>query len=97
MAWPPRKKDYPKELLVKDAIYTIHFQRKLNARDDLGLCDSSVKKIHIKLKQNLNETLHTFIHEVLHAIEEEYGFEIEHKIIHKLEEPLARLIFDNFI
>ena len=37
----------------------------------------------------------TFLHEILHAIEYEYGIEIPHPLVHALEEPIRRLLVEN--
>jgi len=97
LTWPPKKSDYPRQIAVADAIYAVKFVRKIDDIGTLGLCDSGEKVITIKLGQSRADTLLTFIHELFHCLEFEYHFDINHKTIHKLEKPVAALLFDNFL
>jgi len=97
MEWPPKKRDYPRQVVVGDSIYDVKFVRKIDADNTLGLCCSGSKTIWIRQKQTRQDTFLTFIHELLHAIEFEYELNIEHKLIHDLEKPIADLLFDNFL
>lgn len=96
-----RLKDYPREILVGDSIWAIRFMRRLAADDGKmitwGLCDPAEQTIYIRLGQSPKERLKTLLHEILHAIEEEYQLDIPHQLIHRLEDPLARLLIDNYL
>lgn len=56
---------------------------------DLGWCDGSLRVICLSRDQDDGELLETFIHEVLHAAEFEFGFTLGHPKIRKLERILA--------
>lgn len=98
-----RKKDYPAAIKYKRRMYELHLTPLLiegdkaddNAR---GFCQKTkdVKRI-VLLKSLSNKVLfETLIHECLHLIEYEEGFEIPHGLVEKLERPLAKLLLDNF-
>jgi len=97
MIWPPKKSQYPKQITVAESVYSLKFVRKIDDAGTLGLCNGDDKVITIKLSQSREDTLLTFIHELLHCLEFEYGLDINHKTIHKLEKPIAALLFDNFL
>lgn len=92
-----RRRDYPKELKVKDTYYQVLFVSQIPGEpaDTIGLCCSTKKKIWIKTGQSPKERFKCFLHETAHAIEFEYGFDIPHATIYKLEEPILKLILDN--
>jgi hypothetical protein len=91
-----KRRDYPKELHIGDAIYKVKFVRKLE-KGTVGLCDPSEYEIKILCGQSPEETFKTFIHEVLHALLEfENDMEIKHKMIYDLEKPLYQLLRDNW-
>ena len=94
----PRKSQYPAKIKVKDIEYTVVFVDQIEGRDNLGLCYGDERKL-ILLKNNLDP--HTrfkiFIHEVLHAIENEYGFELNHDHVYKLQDGLGDLLIQNLV
>lgn len=97
---PPKISDYPKEVIIKGTTYRIKFipyQKRpdKNGKRDLGYCDGAEQVIEIMRGQGREETLKTFLHEVFHAFEEEYGFTMNHRLIHRLEEPLFCFLLEN--
>lgn len=95
-----RIKDYPKEIRVGENDYEVCFVRNIGDKPGskyttFGGCNDFDCKIYIKLGQSAEERLITLVHELLHAVEAEYGIEIPHDLINKLEKPLAKLIIDN--
>jgi hypothetical protein len=93
-------KDYPRQIQVGDSLWSVKFKRDLGqteTRITWGLCCPAEQTIYIRLGQTQKERLKTFLHELLHAIEEEYGFEVPHQLIHRLEDPLARFLMDNYL
>lgn len=94
-----RLKDFPREVEVGDDVWAVRFVRRVPGHPDhiLGLCDPSEHTLFIRLGQSPADRFETFLHEVLHAIEESYGFRIPHRLIYRLERPIARLLFDNFM
>jgi len=64
-------------------------------RGTCGLCDDGAKIIWIRSDQSPKGLFKTLIHELLHAVEAEYGLRIKHEMIYSLETALADLILDN--
>jgi hypothetical protein len=91
-----RQKDYPKTIRVKDTDYKVSFKRGLESQGYMGLCFYELKEIHVSTGLPEPERLSTLIHEKMHAIAHEYGFELGHDVINKLEGPLARFILEHF-
>ena len=61
-----------------------------------GYCDEAKQQIEILSRLKTRPRLRTFIHEVMHAFEDEYGLEIEHKLLDKIATAFADLILVNF-
>lgn len=92
-----KRSQYPKQLHIGSEIYTVKFVRKLDA-NVVGECDPEAKEIRILCGQGPEKTLKTFIHELCHAVFEfEHDLEVKHKFIYAMEEPIFRLIRDNFL
>ena len=88
----PKQRDYPKQIVVSDVIYSVKFCRKIPGLEDMdlaGVCCPASKTIYIVLGQAAEERFSTFWHEVLHAIEFETGKTIPHKIVYAFEKDLA--------
>ncbi len=92
---PPKIRQYPKSVIIKDEEYKIRFVRKLGPKT-FGECDPETREIRIRFGQGREETLKTMIHELFHAIEFEYDLKIKHRLIHNLEEPLFLFLLSNF-
>lgn len=92
-----RLRDYPREIMVGEDLWAVRFVRRLPEDSQLGLCDPSEQTIYIRLGQTQEERLKTFLHELLHAIEYEYKIVMPHRLIHRLEDPLARFLIDNYL
>lgn len=78
----------------------MRFKRKLQDSkfyETLGLCDASTQTVYIKEGQSEFERLRIWIHEVGHAFEAEYGVEIPHGLLEKLDRIIARFLLDNFL
>jgi hypothetical protein len=91
----PKMREYPKEILVVDSIYSIKFCRKIPGINEDGLAGvacPSTKTIYIVLGQTPEERFSTFWHEVLHAIEFETDKKIPHKTIYALEGKLSSVV-----
>lgn len=92
-----RQKDIPRELLIRETLWSIVFIRVIEKdKECLGLCDPSISTIYIKQGQSFKERADTLAHELLHAICYEYDFEIKHKHIYKLAHSMAELFVNNF-
>lgn len=95
----PKKRDYPKEVLVRGNTWSVKFVRKFSYCEDdehiLGECDPSEKIIRIRQGISPLQTWTTFIHELLHAFEEEYEFEVDHDHIEKFEVAIVEFMLSN--
>lgn len=95
-----RMRDYPKDVQIGDSVWSIRFVRNLGQTETTitwGLCDPGEQTIFVRMGQKPVERLKTVLHELLHAIEEEYDLELPHRLIHQLEDPLARFLIDNYL
>lgn len=94
----PSEKDYPKEIKIGTETYTVEFVSKIKgeSKDTVGLCEDDPKRITIKRGQTKKEIFSTFIHEVLHSIENEYKIDLVHKDVYKLEKALVDFFRKNF-
>jgi hypothetical protein len=91
----------PRKILVKDAVYEVKFVRQLPEVKDrfkgttIGVTCPDTQTILLKQGLSKEDRVRIFFHELLHAIEFEYGVPIAHKLIYRLEGPLAQVIVDN--
>ena len=65
--------------------YEVVWVDKFDERDLSGACDIAKKIIYLKKKMSAKETRQTFWHELTHAMEAEYNFQIPHSVVHQLE------------
>lgn len=92
-----KRADVPPYIDVNGVRYDVLFSkdvssiagRKFKCR---GYCDGESKKIYIQV--GLDESLRgsTFWHEVLHAIDFEFGIKISHAQIYRAELPLSKFM-----
>lgn len=71
--------------LTARVAYEVVWVDKFDNPDTLGLCDFDKKIIYIKKKMGAKDTRATFWHELTHAMEAEYNFQIPHAVVHQLE------------
>lgn len=92
------KPKIPKEMMIGDELWSVRFTRNIPSKDkDLyGLCDPSDKTIYIRPGLSYRQRLDTLIHELIHALEFEHGFELEHKHVYKIAEGLVNIWLENF-
>lgn len=95
MSW--KLSDIPKTIIVKGSLWEIQFVRVIpNEPNASGLCDRDEQQISIESSLTKSEKAKTLIHEILHAFEYEYNIRIPHKLVYLLEEPIYRLLVDNW-
>jgi hypothetical protein len=98
-----RQKDYPRQLLIGESIWTVRFVRRIEHEQPdakkvtVGLCCAESQTVYIRQGIRPALRLETFIHEVTHAMEFEYGFKLNHDDIHLLDEPWAKFLIQNFL
>lgn len=95
-----KRKDIPKEIWINNEPWRIVFvpKRKLKYRNEqvLGLTDPSTRTISIITGLSYILRAEIFAHELMHAINFEYGFETKHDHIYKFGEAFAQVWVDNF-
>ena len=87
-------KRYPKTIFINDEEWNVHFMDDLD-NDVLGECIPSERIIFIRSGQSAVETLTTFIHELIHAHEFEYDYEIPHEWIDKIDLAVSEILLEN--
>jgi len=68
-----------------------------NDTDVLGETRFDPKQIVIKTNESPKETVHTYVHEILHAISAEYDVNLTEAQVRKLEKALYYIIKDGNI
>lgn len=93
-------KDFPRELLINGNLWKIKYVKHLPHPNPKKITYAEYypeeRAIRIVKGHPYIEMLDSLIHEVIHACEFEYGFELRHSHVHKLGEVLAKLYIDNF-
>lgn len=98
-----RQKDFPRVLKVGESIWTVRFVREIpgdtkGAKEiTVGLADSEAQEILIRQGLTAALRLETFIHEVTHALEFEFGFQIPHAVLHKADKAWAQFLIENLL
>jgi hypothetical protein len=82
--------------ITRKTAYEVLFVDRFDDIDQLGEChisdDKTVKQIKLKNGMSPLKQRQIYIHEILHAIEEETGEPIPHKVIYLLQESLERVL-----
>lgn len=92
MAKKPVSEMLPRKVRITAKIsYSVLFVDKLE-NDDLGSCDKNSRQILILLGMSKKETLATFIHELIHAIEFEYNIAIPHLAVHQMDLAIEAIL-----
>lgn len=94
-----KQKEFPRDVVINGNLWEIKFVRHLpdtKTKETLGICDPSNRVIYIRQGQSKEERLDTFFHELIHAAECEFDFDIEHKLVDKLGAAFARVYVENF-
>lgn len=90
------KREFPKEMVIGQSTWKVKWQRVIDEDPNCrGICDPETKTIVIALGLPKKQRVETFFHELLHAVEFEFGVRISHKLIYRLEGPLASVFQQN--
>lgn len=97
-----RMKDYPRELIVGESLWKVKFvklvpERAGKGRILVGLACPMDQTLYILRGLSPFDRLVVFLHEATHALEDEFGFEIDHTQLNKLDKSWAQFICDNFV
>jgi hypothetical protein len=95
MKLPPKYK-YKKSFDIKGEEWRVAFVSQIEGKNTLGLCDPSNRIIYIRNRLGPAETFRTFLHEMIHVFESEYGITISHKDVYKLEDAIFHFLTENF-
>lgn len=91
----PSPSRYPKRIYFHGEEYRVKFVKRFKDKDQVGEYDSSRQLIRIKKGLTPEETLMTFIHELLHLVELEGPVKIRHKQVYALSEALTQVFVEN--
>lgn len=84
-----KNSDYPKRIFIGDDEWRVMFVNEVSGLDDhLGEADPGDSVLKIKKGLSHKEKLSTFVHELLHAFEFSYDYEMSHQTIYDLEMPI---------
>jgi len=72
--------------------YKVEMVEALDKPTIMGDCDPDLHLIRICSTLSERQILVTFIHELLHALQFEYGIKIAHSSIDQLDEAIERLL-----
>jgi hypothetical protein len=86
-------KKLPKTIEVGDSTYAVYYVKRLDRGRLLGACYSESKRMQISMEMGRSEAESTVIHELLHAIADEYKIK---KLNEKMVQQLEEAIFDVF-
>jgi len=95
----PRIRDYNNtHWVVGDEVYKCTVHKKLplkNNGEAFGLCDQAKKKIKLAAWQGKIEGLRTLLHELLHAVEQEYQITLNHETLDIVSIAIADILIMN--
>lgn len=94
----PRIRDYPRRLWIDGEPWSVEMLPvvEYEGREVRGLTYMKDHRILVCSQQTPRERLKTFVHEVWHALQETYDFQMTHETIHDLEAPIVDLLIDNW-
>ena len=92
----------PEFLLIGDSIWSVKLVRKIDyprhkVRITVGLADPETCVISLKKSLSTEDKLEYFVHELIHALDHEYDLNIPHKLVYKLQKPIADFLRANFL
>lgn len=87
---------YAREWLIRGEIWRLKMVRKIDSHDSLGECRPDERLILIRQGQTRAELAQTLFHELVHSAEAEYGFDLKHSHVYKLEEAIYDLLLQNW-
>lgn len=94
-----RLRDLPRKFLVRDQEYQVKFVRRFPAKAGTapldGYCDPEEQILFVRQGLSPKDRLSTLIHELLHAVDDEWGIGLDHAMVYKLEEALTHLFLCN--
>ena len=92
---PHGARSYGDAIEVDKSIWGITFHRSIEGAGHAGMCYPDTQRLALALGMSPFETLVTFHHELFHAFEDEYDFNVRHKSIEQLAEAMTRFTVQN--
>jgi len=96
----PSKKDFVGEWIIGEYTWSVSFVKSIEYgprnKHLVGITDYYNKSIQLKTKEPKLDTYSTFIHELIHAIDDEYEINLDHDQVYKLEEAMMKFMLANF-
>lgn len=94
--WFKYLQNIPPRIKIGKNTYEILWTESFKDKEQVGESRfSDEKQILIKIGQSNKESVHTYFHEVLHAISEEYNVNLTEKQVLNMEKSLKDFIKDN--
>lgn len=78
----------PSVRITAKVAYPVRMVDRFSDTDTLGECSQEPREIRIRSDLSPRLTLITFIHEVLHAMQFEYGIKIPHASVNQLDSAI---------
>ena len=92
LTWKRFRKNIPQSVKILKAAYEILWQDELISGANEGETRFSPKQIVLHNNVDNKETTHTYFHEILHAISNEYEVGLTENQVQKLEKALPDFI-----
>lgn len=94
--WFKYLQSIPPRIKIGKSIFEVLWISEFKDKEQVGESRfSEEKQILIKINQSNKETVHTYFHEVLHAISEEYSVNLTEKQVLNFEKALKDLLRKN--
>ena len=90
--WSDYKTRIPTHVRIKDVEYEILYTNDFKDGETLGETRLNTKQIVLKTNETDKETVHTYIHECLHAVSEEFDVGLTETQVRKLEKSLTNFL-----
>jgi len=92
---------YPRTVRIKKKRWRLRFVPVVETPTDkyvvMGVCNFERREIKIQAEQSLDDTLGTWIHENVHALDNAYKIGLTHKQVYALEEAIKAFLMDNIL
>ena len=91
--WKKLHKRIPTQIKIKDQLFEIVWSTEIiNDKHIMGMTRFDPNQIIIKIGQSPKETVHTYIHEVVHAIDYVYDIDLTEEQVLAIESSLSVIL-----
>lgn len=95
MRWPDPK-FYQREWVIKDGVYRVRYVDQYGEPRQVAECSTDPNEITMLRTLRKDSQARALLHEIHHAFEFEYDFEIPHKTVYMLERCWFDFLKKNF-